>query len=191
MERRRDRRTKKRLACEMHLDDRRYLGIVLDISSQGLFVQTNAKLSPGTEMTVELTLPGTSEPLVMACKVARTKLVPLNLISVAQGGVGLRIKKPPKAFQEFVRNAGITGAFDTSESAAPAKTPGQAKPPEQATVVEKKPEPKPTRFRIRVNGKDNAPAQTFLVDAPNPEKARQRVVSQVGDSSRIAAIDPD
>jgi hypothetical protein len=187
MERRRDRRTKKRLACELHLDGRRFLGIVLDVSPQGLFVQTNAKPTPGTEATVDLTLPGTSEMLTMECKVARTKLVPQKLLSIAQGGLGLRLKRPPKAFQEFVRTAGLTGAFDNAESEEPEAPP---QPAQAAPVVEEKPEPKPTRFRVRVNGKGDEPQQTFLVDAPNAEKARQRVVARIGDSSRIAAIDP-
>ena len=83
-----------------------------------------------------------------------------------------------------MRTAGLKGVFDNAESEEPEA------PPQPAPVVEEKPEPKATRFRVRVNGKGDEPQQTFLVDAPNAEKARQRVVARIGDSSRIAAIDP-
>ena len=76
MEKRREFRTKKRLVCTLDVLGDRHTGIILDVSPRGLFVQTSAKPSPGTEIKVELTVHGASQPLWLTAVVARQKLVP-------------------------------------------------------------------------------------------------------------------
>ena len=101
MQRRRQVRTKKRISCTLVSGDRRYSGVVLDCSPQGLFVQTSAKLSPGSMVDIELGVSTQPEPLLMQARVARQKLVPPQLRSVAQGGIGLHIDLPPQGYLEF------------------------------------------------------------------------------------------
>ena len=101
MQRRRHGRTKKRISCTLLSGDRRYSGVVLDCSPQGLFVQCSAKLPPGAMVTIELGVSSQQEPLVMDARVARHKLVPPQLRSVAQGGLGLHIDLPPQGYLEF------------------------------------------------------------------------------------------
>ena len=92
MERRPEKRTRKRIACEIvEAAGTRSSGIVLDVSPRGLFVHTNAHPVPGTQVDVLLKLPGMDEPVTMRTKVARLVLVPPQLTAVAHGGIGLRI----------------------------------------------------------------------------------------------------
>lgn len=48
MEKRRQQRTKKRLACEIVVEGQRHAAIVRDTSPSGLFVQTRARPKPDT-----------------------------------------------------------------------------------------------------------------------------------------------
>jgi hypothetical protein len=102
MERRREPRLKKRIACALTIKGVRQHGIVLDVSSRGLFVQTSAKPAPGDAVRVELTLPGRAKPTIMEATVARVRMVPPALLSVAQGGIGLLLQHPPEEYYVFV-----------------------------------------------------------------------------------------
>jgi hypothetical protein len=93
---------KKRIACALTIKGVRQHGIVLDLSSRGLFVQTSAKPAPGDSVRIELTLPGTSKPIVLDATVARVRMVPPALLAVAQGGIGLLLQNPPEEFFVFV-----------------------------------------------------------------------------------------
>ena len=83
---------KKRIACALWIKGVRQHGIVLDLSSKGLFVQTSAKPTPGDSVRIELTLPGQPRPTTLMATVARVRMVPPALLSVAQGGIGLLLQ---------------------------------------------------------------------------------------------------
>jgi hypothetical protein len=102
MDRRRETRTKKRIACALFIKGMRQHGIVIDVSSRGLFVQTSAKPKPGDEVRIELTLPGQSKPTLLHATVARVRMVPPALLALAQGGLGLQIQNPPEEYFVFV-----------------------------------------------------------------------------------------
>jgi hypothetical protein len=104
MNKRREPRMKKRMACALTIKGVRQHGIILDVSSRGLFVQTSAKPAPGDHVRIELTLPGKSKPTVMDATVARVRMVPPALLSVAQGGIGLLLQNPPEEYFLFVGN---------------------------------------------------------------------------------------
>jgi len=93
---------KKRLGCALFIKGVRQHGIVLDVSSQGLFVQTSAKPTPGDSVRIELTLPGQTRVTTLAATVARVRVVPPPLLSVAQGGIGLVLQNPPEEYFVFV-----------------------------------------------------------------------------------------
>ena len=93
MERRREHRFCHRMSCQLNLNDRRYQGLVLDVSRSGLFVQTRAK-APGRTMapvTVALRSTASDEALTLSAMVARQYWVPDQLVALAKGGVGLRV----------------------------------------------------------------------------------------------------
>jgi hypothetical protein len=102
MNKRREPRLKKRMACALTIKGVRQHGIILDVSSKGLFVQTSAKPAPGDAVRVELTLPGKSRPTILDATVARVRQVPPALLSVAQGGIGLVLQHPPEEYYAFV-----------------------------------------------------------------------------------------
>jgi hypothetical protein len=106
MEKRRERRMKKRIACALYIKGVRQHGIVLDVSSRGLFVQTGAKPAPGEKVRIELTLPGAKKVTSLDATVARLRMVPAPLLSVAQGGIGLVLHSPPEVYYAFVGNVG-------------------------------------------------------------------------------------
>ena len=102
MDKRREARTKKRLACTLFIKGIRQHGIVMDVSSKGLFVQTSAKPKPGEDVRIELTLPGQPRPTTLAATVVRVRVVPPQLLSVAQGGIGVQLQNPPEEYFVFV-----------------------------------------------------------------------------------------
>ena len=102
MDKRREPRMKKRIACALWIKGVRQHGIVLDLSSKGLFVQTSAKPTPGEAIRIELTLPGQTKPTTLMATVARVRMVPPALLSVAQGGIGLMLQNPPEEYFVFV-----------------------------------------------------------------------------------------
>jgi hypothetical protein len=54
VERRRSRRTRKRLPCDLTIAGRRHAGSVVDLSAEGLFVQTDARAPRGAAVRVRL-----------------------------------------------------------------------------------------------------------------------------------------
>lgn len=102
MDHRREPRMKKRIACALWIKGVRQHGIVLDLSSKGLFVQTSAKPSPGESIRIELTLPGQKQATTLMATVARVRMVPPALLTVAQGGIGLMLQNPPEEYFVFV-----------------------------------------------------------------------------------------
>jgi hypothetical protein len=90
-------RTKKRLSCTVMVSQQRYTGIVIDVSATGLFVQTNATPKPGTQVTVELQVPG-GETIALNTAVARRRNVPAHLKSIARGGIGLCIEGASESY---------------------------------------------------------------------------------------------
>ena len=102
MNKRREPRMKKRIACALWIKGVRQHGIVLDLSSKGLFVQTSAKPAPGETLRIELVLPGQTNSTSLMATVARVRMVPPALLAVAQGGIGVEIQNPPEEYFVFV-----------------------------------------------------------------------------------------
>jgi hypothetical protein len=119
---RRAERTKKRLACTLVIEGSRLAGIVLDISATGLFVQTSANPAPGTQLDVEIDIPGESKRPLLAARVARRKVVPPRLKSVVHAGLGLQIESAPEAFFGYLAQLQSAEAAAAPEKAgSPAK----------------------------------------------------------------------
>ena len=62
MDKRREARLKKRIACSLTINGVRQHGIVMDLSSKGLFVQTSAKPKPGEPEKKAGQAPAADEP---------------------------------------------------------------------------------------------------------------------------------
>jgi Tfp pilus assembly protein PilZ len=88
------------MPCELNADGKRYSGLVVDVSSGGLFVQTRANLAPGTP--VALTLRDGRHELPLQAAVARKRVVPARLACVTHGGVGLRVVGTPESYARIL-----------------------------------------------------------------------------------------
>ena len=197
MNRRRHARTKKRISCALLSGGRRYSGVVIDCSPQGLFVQTSAKLAPGTIVEVELGVSTREEPLLMQARVARQKLVPPELRSVAQGGLGLQIDLPPQAYLEFyaelTRTELPTGAKVETPS-EPSKHATSTKP----TKLEKlrrlhkvaPPATSKLRYRVRLAQIAGSRSRTIDVQCSTLNEAETAALETVGDGWKVIKIEP-
>lgn len=163
-------RIRRRMACEIQAEGRQQRAIVLDLSRTGLFVQTSARLSPGS--VLELSIPSESrEPIVLRAAVARQKAVPSNLTSVAQGGVGLRILDAPRAYYELIgERPPLPGRAAGAPAPAPGGTPAAPAPPA----------PERPRFRVRVKQREGPRSRILDVVAETAERACAAALEQVG-----------
>lgn len=172
------------MACGLSIEGRRYSGFVLDISLTGLYVQTSARPSPGTMLDVELALPTQEQPVCMKARVARQKLVPPELLSVAQGGIGLHLQDPPAIFTEYYRS--VTPPEQRSEG------PGGsgAVPKAAARRVSREPDAASLRYRVRVSQISGSRSRTLIVGCDTTEEAQRKALAEVGEGWKILSIDP-
>jgi len=100
LERRSHARWQRLISCELWAGGRRVPGVLRDISSQGLFVETRAALPQGSEAIVAFDTPEGTR-FVLEVSVPRTRAVARSLDAHCAGGVGLRIENPPEAYRHW------------------------------------------------------------------------------------------
>jgi len=96
--RRRHQRVKRRFACEFLAAGQRYRGIVVELSSSGLFVQTDATTTPGSEIDLHLAGAGAVPDLVVRAVVVRRRMVPAPLAAAVRRGIALEILEAPREY---------------------------------------------------------------------------------------------
>jgi hypothetical protein len=188
------------MTCRVHADGRQHNGIVLDLSGSGLFIQTSAKLSPGVRVDIELSLP--DDTARMQIEVVRRKQVPAQLLTVAQGGIGVRILAAPESYYRFLhelqekeREAARLAAQAAPE-AAPPRAPAAQKPaaaPRPAATprpAAPPPEPPKPRFRVRVCQTQGARSRVIDVAAVNADTASRQVLAELGVEWKLLKVDP-
>ena len=195
-------RSKRRITCRVHSEGRQHNGIVLDLSGSGLFIQTSAKLAPGVQVRIDLGLPDGEVP--MNVEVVRRKQVPAQLVTVAHGGVGVRILTAPESYYRFLQEVQerereqaereqATGAAKPAQpSPAPvARTAVAPKPNPVATPPPPPPPPAPPlpRFRVRVSQTNGIRSRTMIVAAKNADEASRSTQGEVGDGWKIVAVE--
>ncbi len=206
MDRRRAKRMKKRLGCSLQIDGRHHSGVVLDVSATGLFVQTNAKPDPGTPVSFQISIPGSPRPLFFQALVARQKIVPPQLLTVAQGGLGLLIQNAPEDWYAFIAGSGLleSEAIPTASSAqgagsahepvgggkasaaktSPSKPVASARSPVKRSTP-KKSEPPLIRFRLRVSQLEGSRSRSMIVSAASEAEARSQAAEEAGEGWKI------
>jgi len=95
-------RVARRMPCNLTITGRRHSGVILNVSPRGLFVQTNAKISPGECVEISLCAPTHPRAIEVSATVVWRRLVPAQLVSVAQGGCGVRIQHASESFYEYL-----------------------------------------------------------------------------------------
>jgi len=165
-------RTRRRMACRLVLGRQRFSGVVLDLSASGIFVQTTAKPRPRDPVTLELNVPGQREPLRLEAHVARLFVVPAQLATVAQGGVGLRIRNAPEAFFELLRQLQLEGQRGAAAAGAGGENhdvPGEAR----------------RCYRVRMTQLGRARTRTLQVFARSSEEAAELARAETGDGWKV------
>jgi hypothetical protein len=75
-------------------------------------------------VTLELSIPGRREPIRLDARVARLFMVPAQLLTVAQGGIGLRITNAPESYFELLQRIQFEREGVGREAAAGARERG-------------------------------------------------------------------
>lgn len=122
MDKRKHKRLHKRLFAKFGHAQPEKVGYTEDISSEGLFIKTNAVLSSGTELVIQLTL-SDNRVIQLKGRVQWTKYVPPALLRhVKKTGIGVHLDCPPEDFQALVKSIegpeAVEGFTDTIEDAA-------------------------------------------------------------------------
>jgi hypothetical protein len=174
-------RYRRRVPCRMHLGERNYAGVVLNLSGTGLFVQTSASAQPGDP--IELMLGGGIP--VTGDVVWRRKVAPM-LRSVAEGGVGVRIRNAPEAYYTLLATAA------SNQAGAPARpqetrSTAPAGPATQPVATQRRPAPPapdpspPTRcFRARLKARQGPRSRTLEIDAVSTLEAERKALTEAG-----------
>jgi len=199
------------MACSLLIDKRHYTGIVLDVSATGLFIQTSASPSPNEVVDLELSIPGNPEVVPVRAIVARRKVVPPRLITVAHGGIGHRIENAPEAYFSMVASLQDSPSIDrrkTSrlppDSGKVATSSPEQKPPKQKAApkaddekARSKPERKlpprqapPPRRSFQVRIQQGARSRRLEVTAASEKDARQQALAEVGEGWKVLGCDP-
>ena len=90
-------RIKRRLSCEVSSDGQRRVGVVLNLSAGGFFVQTQANPAVGSKVLVHLRDPSDRIVDVPVRVASRHEIAP-RLRSVARGGIGCALIAPPEEY---------------------------------------------------------------------------------------------
>jgi len=160
------------MACRLVLGRQRFSGLVLDLSASGIFVQTTAKPRPRDPVTIDLNVPGHREPIRLEAHVARLFVVPAQLATVAQGGVGLRILNAPEAFFQLLRQIQLEGQG------------GSSAPVESGEDLDAPGEPR-RRYRVRLTQLGRARTRTLQVVARSSEEAAELARAESGDGWKV------
>jgi len=169
-EKRRESRRRQRLSCRLTIAGREQSGIVVDVSSHGLFVQTKAKAAPGTPVRVQLSLPGREAPLLVEASVARLNRVPDALAPVRTAGIGLSVTHPPASYLDLVESfARSKGGANVALLAEPADE---------------------TRsFRVRAALMQGTRTRTLLVRCASPALASELALTELGEEWKVLSVE--
>jgi hypothetical protein len=196
------------MTCRVHVEGRQHNGIVLDLSGSGLFIQTGAKLAPGVRVDIDLSLPDGDAR--MQIEVVRRKQVPPQLLTVAQGGIGVRILTAPEAYYRFLQDLQERERELEARAAAPPRAASASRPapvlPKPAAAPAKpaaappkpipppppppRPEPPKPRFRVRVCQTQGARSRVIDVAAASADAAARQVLRDLGEDWKLLKVDP-
>ncbi len=192
---RRHARVKKRVSCALTSGGRRYTGVVLDVSPQGVFVQTSAKLNPGAIVELEMGI-GANQAVQMQARVARSKLVPPELRSIAKGGLGLHIDLPPPEFYEFFANLTRTDlpGGEAQKAKTPAEPAAQAKKKKATRKRKLPPRMAPPEaklsYRVRLSQVGGSRTRSVTVECSTISDAERSAIKTVGSGWKVLKVDP-
>jgi PilZ domain len=165
IDKRRHRRHPRRIPCKLFVAEREYAAMVLDLSASGLFIQTHAR--PRIGARVRLLLAPPSAALELSVQVMRAKQVPQSLMTIAKGGIGVRIVSAPGEYDRLLAQLGIG---------------------ENAEPFELEPEPG-RRFRIYAAQLGGSRSRRVDVSALDPESAQALALEELGSDWKVVRVE--
>jgi len=104
-DRRKFRREKHRVPCDLVIDGKSSTGFVTDFSPRGLFVQTSLTAAEGTPVSVRMREPE-GEAIELKARVARVRRAHRAMVAVTTPGLGLEVLQAPEAFFALLERHG-------------------------------------------------------------------------------------
>ncbi len=137
MEKREGRRIKRRLTCEFFHEASAHRGIILDLSPSGVFIRTNAVLTPGTEIDIFLAASVAAPAMTLRGIVVRRRSVPATLTTVIQPGLGVKILDAPREYGLLTSDCELEEPIETGYGAAQSPSNAAQSPAQPASGTPK------------------------------------------------------
>jgi hypothetical protein len=171
-----DPRVKKRLHCTLAHEARKSPGLVLNLSSRGLFVQTSLLAEPGTLVDIDLQGPQTSESIPLQAAVVWRRRVSPRMTGMNQSGMGVRILSHTAEYDALV-----DGILTGGTAAVGAST----KPRSRAAAVDETPQ---HSYVIRLGMPGTPRSRRIVVQGATEQVARSEAAVRVGSEWTILEI---
>lgn len=94
-------RIKRRVNCSVSVKGNSHVGVVMDLSRGGFFVQTGAMAPVGSRVDVAL-LERSGSTVEVNATVTNRRQIPRPLTSVAKGGLGCRVNGAPEDYYRLL-----------------------------------------------------------------------------------------
>lgn len=101
MKTRRLERLKERFCCEIIDAEMRHDAVVMNLTSDGLFVLTKAIIPPGTQIEIQVSEAREVPEMTLRAIVVRHRLVPDETSQLKLQGLGVQILQAPPAYYEL------------------------------------------------------------------------------------------
>jgi len=182
----REPRVPKRIACDLNIAGLRCSGLVLNVSPNGLFIQTNAQASAGLDVSIRFTPPHDEGEVQLRGVVVWRRSVPRQLVGAARGGLGIRITEASENFYSFLakvlhaEGAASEASREPAASEAEPEAELEAQETQEAQKPVKKAPPKKPSFRVRVSQKTGSRSRYVVVTANDPGQAGRKALREVG-----------
>ena len=117
MERRGSDRIRRRVPCAFEHEGERRAALVVDLSAGGLFLQTDAALALGSELTAPPPAGPAPPRLELRGRVMRRRFTPAVIASLLRRGVGIQLLAAPESYRELLgggpaaSGCGLVGAL--------------------------------------------------------------------------------
>ena len=171
MEKRKQRRTRKRLTCEIVIGETRQTVLVRDLSPEGLFVQTRSKVDPNAQVRLVFAAKDDLPAVDVEARVARKRITPPRLQSSVPSGIGLEVIDPSDAYYTLVELSVATGV-------QVAEAPKEEVPAGGGVRT----------FRVRLTQPGKPNASVVTVRSETMQGARARALARAGRQWKIADI---
>jgi len=174
-------RVKKRMTCTLNLDARHHIGMILNLSPKGMFVQTTLPAEPGTLVDIGFRDPSRGDDIAVQAAVVWRRRVSPRMTGLNQSGMGMRILMNTPEYEAFMSGMLIdaTGE-DLGDRVARVST--------NATPAAEEADEALPRFIVRLAQEGGPRSRRAVVHSADARSARAAALEQVGDGWTILEV---